>query len=205
MSEPSVYIGGEKITTTENHPFWVKDVGWVAARDLGAGSQLETKSESWLGVDKVEKHTEVATVYNFEVAGFHTYFVSDLGLLVHNECTGLSDRTINAIEKFENIKKNVLGDINSQANHNHFSAARREAAGEVVAYKADGITPFDHIAELKETHNSLQNVRVALEAEIRKPPFDTLTNRGLDVLFEKYQEVQDASSRLKAFIKSIDK
>jgi Pretoxin HINT domain/Colicin D len=81
-----VYIGGEKITTTENHPFWVKDVGWVAARDLGAGAQLETKGESWLGVDKVERHTEVATVYNFEVQGFHTYFVSDLGLLVHNGC-----------------------------------------------------------------------------------------------------------------------
>jgi Pretoxin HINT domain/Bacterial toxin 24 len=81
-----VYIGGEKITTTENHPFWVKDVGWVAARGLAAGEQLETKSESWLGIDKVEKHTEVATVYNFEVQGFHTYFVSDLGLLVHNAC-----------------------------------------------------------------------------------------------------------------------
>ena len=81
-----IYIGGEKITTTEGHPFWVKDVGWVAARDLDAGAQLQTKSESWLGVERVEKHTEVATVYNFEVAGFHTYFVSDLGLLVHNSC-----------------------------------------------------------------------------------------------------------------------
>jgi Pretoxin HINT domain/Bacterial toxin 24 len=81
-----VYIGGEKITTTENHPFWVKDVGWVAARDLNAGAQLQTKSEAWLGVERVEKHTEVATVYNFEVQGFHTYFVSDLGLLVHNAC-----------------------------------------------------------------------------------------------------------------------
>jgi Pretoxin HINT domain len=64
----------------------VKDVGWVAARDLAAGSLLETKGESWLGVEKVDRHTEVATVYNFEVQGFHTYFVSDLGLLVHNSC-----------------------------------------------------------------------------------------------------------------------
>jgi hypothetical protein len=81
-----VYIGGEKITTTEGHRFWVKDVGWVAAKDLGAGAQLETKSESWLGIERVEKHTEVARVYNFEVQGFHTYFVSALGLLVHNGC-----------------------------------------------------------------------------------------------------------------------
>jgi Pretoxin HINT domain len=81
-----VYIGGEKITTTEGHRFWVADVGWVAAKDLNAGAHLQTKTEAWLGIDRVEKHTEVATVYNFEVQGFHTYFVSDLGLLVHNAC-----------------------------------------------------------------------------------------------------------------------
>lgn len=81
-----VYIGGEKITTTEEHPFWVPDVGWVMAKDLHAGSHLQTKYESWLDIDKVELHGGLATVYNFEVQGFHTYFVSDLGLLVHNSC-----------------------------------------------------------------------------------------------------------------------
>jgi Pretoxin HINT domain len=81
-----VYIGGEKITTTEEHPFWVPDLGWVMAKDLHAGSHLQTKYESWLDVDKVELHGGLATVYNFEVQGFHTYFVSDLGLLVHNTC-----------------------------------------------------------------------------------------------------------------------
>jgi Pretoxin HINT domain len=81
-----VYIDGEKITTTEEHPFWVPDVGWVAAKDLQAGSYLQTKYESWLDVDLVVKRSDTATVYNFEVQGFHTYFVSDLGLLVHNQC-----------------------------------------------------------------------------------------------------------------------
>jgi RHS repeat-associated protein len=81
-----IYIDGEKITTTEEHPFWVPNLGWVAAKDLHAGSLLQTKYESWLDVDKVEKHGGLTTVYNFEVQGFHTYFVSDLGLLVHNTC-----------------------------------------------------------------------------------------------------------------------
>jgi hypothetical protein len=58
----------------------------VAAKDLHAGSLLQTKYESWLDVDKVVKHGGLTTVYNFEVQGFHTYFVSDLGLLVHNTC-----------------------------------------------------------------------------------------------------------------------
>jgi RHS repeat-associated protein len=81
-----IYIDGEKITTTEEHPFWVPDLGWVAAKDLHAGLHLQTKTESWLDVDKVELHGGLTTVYNFEVQGFHTYFVSDLGLLVHNAC-----------------------------------------------------------------------------------------------------------------------
>jgi RHS repeat-associated protein len=81
-----IYIDGEKITTTEEHPFWVQGVGWVAAKDLTAGTHLQTNTESWLDIDRVDRHSELTTVYNFEVEGFHTYFVSDLGLLVHNTC-----------------------------------------------------------------------------------------------------------------------
>jgi RHS repeat-associated protein len=46
-----IFINGEKITTTDTHPFWVQDVGWVAARDLNAGTHLQTKTESWLAID----------------------------------------------------------------------------------------------------------------------------------------------------------
>ncbi|WP_414530342.1 hypothetical protein, partial [Nodularia chucula] len=37
-------------------------------------------------VDGVEKREGKFEVYNFNVEGFHTYFVSDLGILVHNTC-----------------------------------------------------------------------------------------------------------------------
>jgi Pretoxin HINT domain len=87
-----IYIDGEKITTTEEHPFWVPDLGWVAAKDLHAGTLLQTKTESWLDVDRVELHGGLTTVYNFEVAGFHTYFVSELGLLVHNTCELIANK-----------------------------------------------------------------------------------------------------------------
>ena len=30
-------------------------------------------------------------VYNFQVAGDHTYYVSDIGVLVHNACPGIDD------------------------------------------------------------------------------------------------------------------
>ncbi|MFD8261906.1 polymorphic toxin type 28 domain-containing protein [Streptomyces griseoluteus] len=38
--------------------------------------------------------------------------------------------------------KDPVGEINPEPNHNHYTAARREANGEVVAQKEDG-TPFD--------------------------------------------------------------
>jgi Pretoxin HINT domain len=81
-----LYIDGEKITTTEDHPFWVPEVGWVKAKDLTVGTRLQTKTESWLDIDGIDRHSGLTNVYNFEVEGFHTYFVSDLGFLVHNTC-----------------------------------------------------------------------------------------------------------------------
>lgn len=37
-----------------------------------------------MDVDRIEKREGEFTVYNFSVEDFHTYFVSDLGILVHN-------------------------------------------------------------------------------------------------------------------------
>lgn len=102
--------------------------------------------------------------------------------------TGLSDRALEAIEKLENIKRDPLGDINSQSGHNHYDAARREARGEVVARKANG-TPFSHIRDLQEAYNGLQNVRRALEAEQDNPP-DTIEPRGRQALRDRYRETQ---------------
>ena len=51
---------------------------------LEVGSLLQTEDGKVIDVDRVEKREGDFTVYNFKVEGFHTYFVSDLGILVHN-------------------------------------------------------------------------------------------------------------------------
>jgi hypothetical protein len=79
-------IDGEVITTTEEHPFWVPDLGWVKAKDLQEGTTLQTDDGAIVDIDHIEKRNGNFTVYNFEVEGFHSYFVSDLGILVHNTC-----------------------------------------------------------------------------------------------------------------------
>ncbi|AZM49048.1 hypothetical protein DMB38_27600 [Streptomyces sp. WAC 06738] len=114
---------------------------------------------------------------------------------------GLSDSAQNAIQKLENIKKDPIGRINSMPNHNHYSAARREAAGEVVAVKQNGV-PFDHIADLTNARNGLENVRKVLVKEMDVLP-EGLTERGLDVLIKKHDETVYHLDRLNGFLGSI--
>ncbi|WP_139489599.1 hypothetical protein [Brevibacillus dissolubilis] len=40
--------------------------------------------EAKRSIDKIVKETRHATAYHFEVADFHSYFVSNLGISVHN-------------------------------------------------------------------------------------------------------------------------
>jgi len=77
-------VDGDVISTTGEHPFWVVDKGWVEAKDLVVGDLLQTGDGRIVDVDKVEKREGKFPVYNFKVEGIPTYFVSDLGILVHN-------------------------------------------------------------------------------------------------------------------------
>jgi RHS repeat-associated protein len=79
-----IYIDGEVISATEEHPFWVVDKGWVEPKDLQVGDKLQTEDGRVVDVDRVEKREGDFKVYNFRVDGIPTYFVSELGILVHN-------------------------------------------------------------------------------------------------------------------------
>ena len=83
-----LYVDGEVISTTEEHPFWVVDKGWVEASDLRVGDLLQTEDGVIVDIDGIEEREGEFEVYNFEVEDFHTYFVSDLEILVHNANCG---------------------------------------------------------------------------------------------------------------------
>jgi RHS repeat-associated protein len=82
-----IRVGNTMITATAEHPFWVVGSGWTAAGELRRGSALLTKEGVVVHVDTIERREGKFKVYNFEVSGTHTYYVSSLGLLVHNQCT----------------------------------------------------------------------------------------------------------------------
>ena len=79
-------VNGEEIVTTVDHPFYVKNQGFVKAGELAIGDELLDPNKNILLVENfdVELTEEPTTVYNFQVEDFHTYHVGENGVWVHN-------------------------------------------------------------------------------------------------------------------------
>lgn len=76
----------DTLQVTGEHPFWVRGRGWVPAGELAPGDEIYTAHGGWLRVGSSTWAQARATVYNFEVEDFHTYFVGESGAWVHNTC-----------------------------------------------------------------------------------------------------------------------
>ena len=82
-------INGEEIVTTDNHPFYVQGQGFIDAGNLLVGDKLiSVNGEDLLIEDyRIELTEESVSVYNFQVEDYHTYFVGECCVWVHNaEC-----------------------------------------------------------------------------------------------------------------------
>ena len=89
-----VHVNEQDITCTAEHPFYVADIDeFVPAKDLKAGQHVLLSDGSCAVIDGilVEELNAPETTYNFEVADYHTYFVSDDKVLVHNTCANVVD------------------------------------------------------------------------------------------------------------------
>ena len=112
-----IHVGGQAIEATYNHPFWVDGKGWTFVKDLKVGDLLVQSGGNTLKIDSIELLHKHVTVYNMTVDEFHTYFVSDLGIWVHNtKCSykditvGKSVRNISTNVTRTDFEKSLLGD-----------------------------------------------------------------------------------------------
>jgi hypothetical protein len=84
-----LHVGGRRVGTTGEHPFWVRGKGWLQADQVVAGDHLVGHDDQWVVVDAVERTEEYQTVYNLRVADSHTYFVGcaewGFSLWAHND------------------------------------------------------------------------------------------------------------------------
>ena len=83
-----VTVNGEEITCTPNHPFYSPAKGWTSAIDLRAGDILVMLNGEYVVVEQVQHELleSPEITYNFEVKDFHTYYVGEDQILVHNKC-----------------------------------------------------------------------------------------------------------------------
>ena len=78
-------LGLLRVETTDEHPFWVEDRGWINAGEVRIGDRLRTRRGELVPVLATAREERVTPVYNIEVDGFHTFFVTEESILVHNK------------------------------------------------------------------------------------------------------------------------
>lgn len=83
-----VFAGEEEIVCTPGHPFYSPEKGWISAGELRIGDTLVTLEGSSIIIERIyREQLDVPEItYNFEVEGFHTYYVGKCDVLVHNKC-----------------------------------------------------------------------------------------------------------------------
>lgn len=81
-----IYINEECIESTGTHPYYVKNKGFIEAKDLLIGDVLidVNNEEKVIGNIEIVKNSQIIKVYNMNVAGNHNYYVGENMILVHN-------------------------------------------------------------------------------------------------------------------------
>lgn len=149
-----LHVGEQIIETTDNHPFWVEGKGWVFADELQVGDKLQKADGSNLTIEKVEfvKLVEPVTVYNFTVADYHTYYVTDLGIWVHNTECDLSK-----------WNKGSFDDVGGSAEYHFKKHGKEVGANDLAQY----IRKAEEFAKTAKKGSTKSYVDGAVEGTIR--------------------------------------
>lgn len=111
-----VYVNDEEIVATPEHPFYVPQRGWTSAIELRAGDILVLQNGKYVVVEKIQHEIleKPVTVYNFEVEDFHTYYIGNSSVLVHNDCGPKLQATYDTRKQAFNAAKREIGVPRSQ-------------------------------------------------------------------------------------------
>ena len=77
--------------TTDDHPWRDANGEWIQTADLRPGMKILRANGAPAQVIWIIRTDELTTTYNLEVADFHTYFVGEARVWVHNTCRGSSE------------------------------------------------------------------------------------------------------------------
>ena len=104
-----IFVNDEEIVCTGGHPFYSTKYGkFITVKDLETDDKLLFSNGEYGIINRiaVEVLSEPQTTYNFEVEDYHTYYVGENEVLVHNKCRYYeAERTSKGIEKGREISK----------------------------------------------------------------------------------------------------
>ena len=133
----------EEIETTREHPFYVEGKGFVKAEELEIGDEFRLQSGKKVILASIwyEDLDEPIYVYNFEVEDFHTYYVGESSVLVHNKAMVRKGAKITRKNKGGSQakvntgrgKNNIIPDTNAQGGHSVYK--RDPNNGKITNYK----------------------------------------------------------------------
>ena len=106
-----VFVNGEEIITTPSHPFYSPVKGWTNAVQLRAGDILVLVNGDYVIVEKIQHEIleTPVTVYNFQVEDYHTYYVANAGVLVHNTCRAVREAQLPTQGKIRYVPPKNVG------------------------------------------------------------------------------------------------
>lgn len=112
-----IMINDEEITTTVEHPFYVKERGFVRASELRIGDEVVQAIGERYRIEAISIYVveKPETVYNFEVEEFHTYYVGGNSILVHNKCRNVIVDGSNDVNNIETPYGPAVQDVSDEA------------------------------------------------------------------------------------------
>lgn len=84
-------VNNQLIHTTEEHPFYVINKGWVNTKKLNFDDKLLSIKKGTTNIQNISKRKNKTYVYNIEVENNHNYLITEEELLVHNKGGGSND------------------------------------------------------------------------------------------------------------------
>ena len=101
-------VNGKEIICTPGHPFYSPVKGWTEAVHLRAGDILVLLYGQYVVVEWVQHELleSPVSVFNFQVADYHTYYVSDMDILTHNKCNNTGELSDSELRNYGEPGKN---------------------------------------------------------------------------------------------------
>ena len=125
--------------------FWVVGKGWTEAGKLCQGDNLLTSEGRKVEIGSVSLSKKKVTVYNLTVNGFHTYFVGDLGIWVHNKANNYHKWTCVATGVQLRIgEPEFCPEPNIQTASSHSKSLARKEAKRLVNHSFPGCS-YGHV------------------------------------------------------------